>query len=98
MKESDDDALHDGRLVGARGRRRVRVGAAARDGMRGVRVAVRVSPRPVLAGNRELALQALVVGSQLPVGNGPVGAHAVAAFDLEVGGVEAGRVAGVVGH
>ena len=68
------------------------------DRMRGVRVAVRVSPGPVLAGNRELALEALVVGSQLPVGNGPVGAHAVEAFNLEVGGVEAGRVAGVVGH
>src|SRR5207248_8679266 len=36
MKESHDDALHDGRPVGARGPGRVRVGAAARGGMRGV--------------------------------------------------------------
>src|SRR3979490_2526709 len=36
MKEWHDDALYDGRRVGASGRRRVRLGAAARGGMRGV--------------------------------------------------------------
>src|SRR5207245_2103137 len=36
-KEWHHDALHDGRPVGARGRRRVCVGPAARGGMRGVR-------------------------------------------------------------
>src|SRR2546427_804032 len=36
MRESRNDALHDGRRIGARGRGRVRVGAAARRGMPGV--------------------------------------------------------------
>ena len=53
------------------------VGAAG-DRVRGVRVAVRVTPRPVLAGDRQLGLDALVVRLELLVGDRPVGADPVA--------------------
>ena len=66
--------------------------------VRRVRVAVRIAPRPVLAGDRQLALDRLVVRPQLGVGDRPVGADPVLARDPEVGGVEAGRVPGVVDH
>ena len=70
--------------------------AAPRDRVRRVRVAVRVAPRPVLAGDRQLALDALEVRLQVAVGDRPVGADAVARPRLEVGGMEARRVAGEV--
>ena len=54
------------------------VGAAG-DRVGGVRVAVRVPPRPVLPGDRQLALDALVVRLEVPVGDRPVGADPVAA-------------------
>ena len=63
-----------------------------------MRVAVRVAPRPELAGDGQLALEPLVVGLQVLVGDRPVGGHAVARVDLEVGGVKARRVPGVVDH
>ena len=66
--------------------------------MRSVRIAVRVSPWPVLARDRELALQLLVVGPQLVVGNRPVDADAVLAVDAEIGRVKARCVARVVHH
>ncbi len=71
---------------------------ARADRVRAVRIAVRVAPGPELAGDRQLALQALVVGLQVLVGDRPVGGHAVAGVDLEVRGVKAWRVAGVVDH
>ena len=67
-------------------------------GMRRVRVAVRVAPRPVLAGDRQLLLEALVVRLEVAVGDRPVDADAVARIRLEVRGMEARRVAGVVDH
>ena len=70
----------------------------ARDRMRPVRVGVRVAPRPVLPGHGQLALEPLEGGLQVPVGDRPVGADPVARADLEVGGMEARRVAGEVRH
>ena len=54
------------------------IGAAGHR-VRRVRVAVWVAPRPVLAGDRQLGLDALVVGPELAVGDRPVGADPVAA-------------------
>ena len=71
---------------------------AGADRVRAVRVAVRVAPRPALPGDRQLALEPLVVGLQLLVGDRPVGGDAVAGADLEVGGVKARGEAGVVDH
>ncbi len=71
---------------------------AGADRVRAVRIAVRVPPRPPLPGDGQLALQALVVGLELLVGDRPVGCHPVAACDLEVRGVKARGVAGVVDH
>ena len=70
----------------------------AGDRVGGVRVAVRVAPRPVLAGHRQLELEPLVVGLQVLVGDRPVLPHPVARADLEVGGMKARAVAGVVDH
>ena len=66
--------------------------------MRGERVAVRVAPRPVLSGDRELGLDLLVVWPQVPIVDRPVDTHSVIGCGGEVGGVEAGRVARVVDH
>src|SRR5581483_1172307 len=68
------------------------------DRMRPVRIAVRVAPRPVLAGDRELELHALERLLQVPVRDRPVDGHAVARAHLEVGGMEARHVAGEVRH
>ena len=73
------------------------VGAAG-DRVRGVRIAVRISPRPVLAGHRQLELEPLVVRLEILVGDRPVRPHAVARVHLEVGRMEARAVAGVVDH
>ena len=70
----------------------------ARDRMRAVRVAVRIAPRPVLAGDGQLALDALVVRLELVVRIRPVGADAVFGLRAEVGRMEPRRVAGVVDH
>ena len=72
--------------------------AVPADRMRPVRVAVRVSPRPALAGHREFLLDLLVVRAQLGVAHRPVGAHAVDGVRGEVARVEARRVPGVVDH
>src|SRR5689334_19682923 len=72
--------------------------AVTRDGVRGVRVPVRVAPRPRLSRDRELLLDRFVVGAQILVGDGPVGAHPVGGADGEVRRVEPGRVAGEVHH
>src|SRR3954470_23208110 len=72
--------------------------AVAGDGVWRVRVAVRVAPRPGPTGDRQFGLDRLVVGPQIGVGDGPVGADAVAAAGGEVGRVEPRRVAGEVHH
>ena len=69
-----------------------------RDRMGAVGIAVRIAPGPVLPGDRQLPLHPLVMRLQLPVGDRPVGADAVPRPDLEVGGMEARRVAGVMDH
>src|SRR6202012_1723705 len=47
------------------------------DRVRAVRVAVRVAPRPGVAGHRQFLLELLVVRPQLWVAERPVGAHAI---------------------
>jgi hypothetical protein len=66
--------------------------------VRPVRVAVRVAPRPGLAGHREFLLELLVVRAQLGVAHRPVGAHPVPAPRGEVTRVEPRGVARVVDH
>ena len=61
-----------------------RLQRAGADRVRAVRIVVRVAPGPEFAGDGQLALQALVVGLQILVGDRPVGGHAVARVDLEV--------------
>jgi hypothetical protein len=73
------------------------VGRAAY-GVGPVRVAMRVSPRPVLPGYRKLGLDPLIVRFEVPIRDWPVGANAVSGLRLEVGRVEAGSVASVVNH
>ena len=68
------------------------------DGVRARRVAVRMPPRPVLPGDRQLALDLLVVRQQVVVPDRPVRADAVARERLHVRRVEARRVPGVVHH
>ena len=72
--------------------------AVAAHGVRRVRVAVRVAPRPVLAGDGQLLLDLLVEGAQVGVADRPVGADAVVAQHGEVARMEARGVAGVVHH
>ncbi len=72
--------------------------AVATDRVGVVRVRVRVAPRPVLAGDRQLLLDRLVERLQLAVGQWPVGPYPVRTEGMEVGRVEARRVAGVVHH
>ena len=72
--------------------------AVAADRVRPVRVAVRVAPRPVLPGDGQFLLDGGVVGPQLLVPEGPVGADPVVAQRREVARVEARRVARVVHH
>ena len=66
--------------------------------MRPVRIPVRVAPGPVLAGDRQLLLDAFERGLQVPVGDRPVGADAVARAHLEVRRMKAWRVAREVHH
>lgn len=66
--------------------------------MRGKGIAMRVAPRPILAGHRQLELDLLVVGSDVLVAQGPVGAHPVEGAGREIAGVEPRGVAGVVHH
>ena len=70
----------------------------AGDRVGGVGIAVRVAPWPPLAGDRQLELESLVVGLEVLVGDRPVLPNPVAGADLEVGGVKARAVAGVVDH
>ena len=56
-----------------------RLQRAGADGVRAVRIVVGVAPGPPFAGDGQLALQALVVGLEILVGDRPVGGHAVAA-------------------
>ena len=70
----------------------------ATDRVRSVGVGVRIPPRPLLAGDRELLLDRLVIGQQVGVGDRPVGPHPVLGERGEVAGVEARRVARVVNH
>ena len=60
----------------------------AGDGVGRERIAVRIPPRPVLAGHRQLALHLLVVRLQVRVGDRPVGADPVAGVSREVRGVK----------
>ncbi len=57
-----------------------------------------VTPGPVLAGDRQLGLDLLVVRTQVLVVDGPVGADAVVGEGGKVRGVEPGGVTGVVHH
>ena len=75
-----------------------RLFGAAGDRVRPMRVAVRIAPRPVLTGDRQLELEALVVGLEVGVGDRPVLRHAVARAHLEVRRVKARAVAGIVDH
>ena len=70
----------------------------AGDGVRAVRVAVRLGPGPVLAGHGKLPLHPLVVADQVAVADGPVGTDPVDGPGGEVARMEAGAVAGVVHH
>src|SRR5207247_7885056 len=70
----------------------------AGDRMRRMRIGVWISPRPVLSGDGELELDPLEVRLEVPVGDRPVGADAVARTDLEVRRVKARRVTGEVRH
>ncbi len=64
--------------------------ADAAHGMRGVGVSVRLAPGVVGgAGDGHFLFEEFVVGFDVVVGDGPVGAEAVAGVDLEVGRVEA---------
>ena len=72
--------------------------AVPADRVRPVRVAVRVSPRPALAGDREFLLDRLVVRAELGIADRPVGADAVQGGGHEVARVEPRGVAGVVDH
>ena len=63
-----------------------------------MRIAVRVAPRPVIARDRELELEPLVVRLEIFVGDRPVLPHPVTRSDLEVRRVKARAVAGVVDH
>ena len=51
--------------------------AVATDGVRGLGVAVRIPPGPVLTGDREFLFDLDVVALECRVVDGPVGAHAV---------------------
>ena len=66
--------------------------------VRAVRVAVRIAPGPVLAGDGQFAFDVVVVGPQVVVADRPVGTDAVAAVRVEVARVKPRRVAGVVHH
>ena len=73
--------------------------AVAADRMRAVRVGVRVAPRPVLAGDRQLGLDVVVVRPQVVVARSASRRRRRPGVSgAEVAGVEAGRVAGVVHH
>ncbi len=63
-----------------------------------MRVAVRVSPGPALAGHWELRLEQAVVLLELAIVDGPVGADTVVRESPKVGGMEPGRIAGEVHH
>ena len=93
-----DRGRPDPHLDAVRARARPGALSGARDRVRTMRIAVRITPGPVLPGNRQFPLDPLEVRLQIPVGDRPVGSHAVACARFEVGGVEARRVARVVHH
>src|SRR6185437_2281293 len=70
----------------------------ATGGMGGVRIAVRIPPWPVLAGDGQFRFDGFGVGPERAVIDRPVSADTVTAEGVEVGRVEARRVAGVVHH
>ena len=70
----------------------------AADRVRAVGVAVWVTPGPVFPRDRQFLLDRPVVRQQVTVTERPVGAHPVLGEGLEVAGMEAGGVAGVVHH
>ncbi len=70
--------------------------AAHRVGVVGV--SVRVAPRPVVTGDGQLALDQLVIFLEVVVADRPVGADTVGGEGVEVAGMEAWGVAGVVDH
>lgn len=59
---------------------------------------MRIAPRPVLPGHRQLQLDLLVVAAQVLVPDWPVGPHPVQGVGGEVAGMEPRGVAGVVDH
>ena len=72
--------------------------AVATHRVRPVRVAVGVAPGPVFTRDRQFLLDRLVVRQQVAVAERPVGADPVLGVHLEIAGMEARRVAGVVHH
>ena len=93
----DRDRADPGRDAGG-GRAAEEDLAVAGHRVRVVRVAVRVTPGPVLPGDRQFGLELLVVRLEVGVADGPVGADPVGGEGVEVGRVEAGGVPGVVDH
>ena len=61
-------------------------------------ITVRVAPRPVIARDRQLELEALVVRLEVLIAQRPILGDPVARAHLEVGGMKAGAVARVVDH
>src|SRR5579859_921051 len=60
-------------------------------------IAVRITPgKARRSGDRNLALQHLVVRLEVPVAHRPVGAQTVLAVDTKIGGVKAGSESGPV--
>ncbi len=72
--------------------------AVAAEWLRGVSVRMRIAPRPVLPRDRQFFLDGLVVGAKVPIGDRPVGTDPLGRRGVEVRGVKAGRVPGVVDH
>ena len=70
----------------------------AAQGLGRIRVTMRIAPGPRLTGDRELFLDRLVVGLEVLVADGPVGPYPITGGGLEVRGVKARCVAGVVDH
>ena len=63
-----------------------------------MRVPVRVTPGPVLAGHGQFGLQKLVVPLEIAVLDGPVGTDAVICERAEIRRMEAGRIAREMHH
>ena len=68
------------------------------DRVRSLRIGVRIAPRPVLTGNRQLGFDRGVVRPEFLVADRPVRTDTIAAHRVEVTGMKPRGVAGVVDH